>query len=344
MENRLPERQHNILMTLIREFIETAEPVGSGTLTRKYNIPCSPATIRNEMARLEEEGLLYQPHTSAGRVPTDRAYRYYVNHLLQKKTTPSIDMTEILKEYERYQDHIERALEYTSRKLAGVTRLTSLILAPRLRKTTFKYLRLSPLEDNKILIILMTNTGAIINKVITLEDSMSEDELEKMTRILNDRLAGMFLNDIKMDFFEKLPEHLQKDILEQISLMTAQTLDEGDDQVIQDGTVNLLKEPEFQDLERLKMVMELLDEEKVVAEILKKTLTNEDVRIYIGREHKQAPLQECSLITATYGIGGESMGVIGIIGPMRMPYQRVIPVVNDVARVISRKLTDLAEG
>ena len=330
-------------MALIREFISTAEPVGSGTLVRKYDISASSATIRNEMGKLEELGYLFQPHASSGRIPTDKAYRYYVNFLMQKQISPPDDVKEILHEYELYESHIQRLLEYTSKILADMTHFTSLVLAPRLRRTMFKYLKLAPLEGNQVLIIMMTNTGAIINKLIPMDRELPPESLERMTNILNDRLAGMYLGDIQMDFLEKMEEDLHKDILEHLTLLTRETLQNASDHFIYDGTVNLLDLPEFQNLEKLRIIMELLEEEKRVADILKKTLLVEGVKIYIGHEIPLAPVKECSFITASYQIGGTPVGTIGIMGPTRMPYQRIIPVVNAFATVFSRKLTKIAD-
>jgi heat-inducible transcriptional repressor len=342
MDNMLSSRQHQIIIALVKEFIATAEPVGSATLTHKYGITASSATIRNDMAKLEEQGYLQQPHTSAGRTPTDKAYRYYVNFLMQKQIKVPDEVRDILDEYEKYEAHVQNLLEYTSKSLADLTHFTSLILAPRLRKTMFKYMKIAPLEDNQMLIILMTNTGAIINKVIHLEKSIQLDKLERITNILNNRLGGMFLGDIHLEFLRQLENSLPPDLLQHIFELTRETLQSDENRFIYDGASNLMNLPEFQNLEKLRLIMLLLEEEKMVADILKQTLINEGVKIFIGQEHKLSPVEDCSFITATYQIGQTPLGTIGIMGPKRMPYQTLIPVVNAFANVFSKKLTRLS--
>ena len=340
MDVKLPKRQHQIILALIKEFITTAEPVGSTTLTRKYNISASSATIRNEMSRLESEGFMQQPHTSSGRVPTDKAYRYYVNCLLQQQVAPPTDVQEILREYEQYTAHVEKLLDHTSKLLANLTHYTSLILAPRLRRSLFRYVRLVPADDsNNVIIILMTNTGTLINKLVQLEQGMTAEGLERMTNLLNDRLSGMCLGDINVDFLQSLEPGLQLEILRRLAEVTRQTAASEDGNFIYDGTVNLLDSPEFRNLEKLKKILELLEEEKVVAEILNKTLTDSDVKVYIGSEHRLPKASDCAFITAAYSIGSTPVGSIGIMGPTRMPYQRLIPAIRAVAQVFSKKLS-----
>ncbi|MFP4497059.1 MAG: heat-inducible transcriptional repressor HrcA [Vulcanimicrobiota bacterium] len=342
--NSLSQRQQDILTALIEEYITLAEPVSSGIITGKYSIQASPATVRNEMARLEQLGYLHQPHASAGRIPTDRAYRFYVNSLMNRNIDIPREVKLFLEEFENFDAQIQRLLEYSSKKLADLTHYTSLILAPRLRKTMFKYLKMSSLEDNRLLIILMTNTGAIINKLIRLEHPMNQDILEKMTRILNHRLEGMFLGDIHMEFFSQFNENLPAEILSNLTLLTRETLLGDEDRFIYDGAVNLMELPEFQNLSKLKITMELLEEEKTVAEILKKTLDTQGLKVYIGKEHNLGPIEECSLITATYKLGNVSIGTVGVLGPTRMPYQRIIPVVRNFATIFSRKITAIANS
>ncbi len=342
MDDVLSKRQHQILLSLVQEFIDRAEPVGSSTLARKYGISASPATIRNEMARLEDMGYLYQPHTSSGRVPTDKAYRYYVNFLLKERISPPEDVQRVLREFESFDDHINRMVEYASKLLADLTHYTSLVLAPRLRKTMFKYLKLAPLEGNQVLIILLTNTGSVINKLIQVDVPLSEESLERMTNILNRRLSGMYLGDIKLDFLKSIERGLHQEILRHLSLLTMETL-QREDTLVYDGALNLLDLPEFQNIDRLKRIMELLEEEKIVADILKKTLSTEKGRIYIGREvPSQEPLDDITFITAPYYMGHMPIGSVGVLGPMRMPYHRIIPVVDAIAKIFSKKLTQKA--
>lgn len=343
METLLSSRQHRILVAIISEFITSAEPVGSTTLVRKYDILFSSATIRNEMSRLEEQGYLFQPHTSSGRIPTDRAYRYYVDFLMKKRLNPPQDIGMVLDEYKRLEAHLERLVEYTGRLLSDLTKYTSLVLVPRFRRTLFRYLKITPLEGNSIVLILMTNTGSILNKVIHLSREINEEHLRKMTKVLNDRLSGMFLGDINLEFLQNLPGDLHEDLIQNLSSLTFETLRDQESDMICEGTQHLFDLPEFQDLKRLRSIFEVLEDEKVVVEILKKTLTTEGLKVYIGSEHHMDEMKECSFITATYGMRGVPLGTIAVMGPTRMPYETIIPVVNSFAEVFSEKLNRLAE-
>ena len=343
METLLSSRQHRILVAIINEFIMSAEPVGSSTLVRKYDILLSSATIRNEMSRLEELGYLFQPHTSSGRIPTDRAYRYYVNFLMKKQLNPPQDIDIVLDEYKKLEAHLERLVEYTGRLLSDLTKYTSLVLVPRFRRTLFRYLKITPLEGNSIVLILMTNTGSILNKVIHLTREVNEEQLNKMTGILNDRLSGMFLGDINLEFLQNISGDLHEDLIQNLSNLTLETLKDQESDMICEGTRHLFDLPEFQDLKRLRSIFEVLEDEKVVVEILKKTLTTEGLKVYIGSEHHMDEMKECSFITATYGMRGVPLGTIAVMGPTRMPYETIIPVVNSFAEVFSEKLSQLSD-
>ncbi|MCD4783583.1 MAG: heat-inducible transcriptional repressor HrcA [Candidatus Eremiobacteraeota bacterium] len=343
MDEFFSKRKHAILVTLIQEFIATAEPVGSTYLVRKYDFNISPATMRNELAKLEDMGFLFQPYTSSGRIPTDKAYRYYVNFLMQEKLKPPMDVESTLEEFKRLEIHLQNLMEYTSKMLADLTHYTSLVLAPRFKKTLFRYLRITPIEGNRLLLILMTNTGSVLNKVIPISREISEEQLNKLTGVLNERLQGMFLEDIDIEFLQGIAGDLQEEILQHLGLLTKETVLGQESKFVYEGARHLLDLPEFQNLERLRMLFEILEDEKVLAEILKNTLTSEGMKIYIGREHHHKEIEECSLITATYGIGEVPLGTIAIMGPTRMPYGRIIPVVSACAQIFSDKLKKMAE-
>jgi len=343
MDTILPLRQQQILISLVNEFISTAEPVGSRTMMGKLNIQASPSTIRNEMAKLEKRGYLFQPHTSSGRIPTDKAYRYYVDFLMQRQIVPPGNLDVVLHEYKSLKAHLEKLVDYTGKLLADLTKYMSLVLVPRFRKTLFRYLKITPLDHNRILLILMTNTGSVLNKVIHLSRDVNEEKLKKMTEILNKRLSGMFLGDITLELLSGIPGDIHQGIIERLSELTREMVVEKENTVIYGGARHLLDLPEFQDLDRLRTIFQALDEEKVVVEILNKTLAYEGLKIYIGREHHLDEMKECSFITATYGLGGIPLGAIAILGPTRMPYERIIPVVSSFADIFSEKLAGLAD-
>lgn len=341
MSELLPSRQHNILITLVQEFISTAEPVGSSTLVRKYDFPVSSATMRNEMARLEEQGFLMQPHTSAGRIPTDRAYRYYVDFLMRRQIPTPREVERTLQEYGQLEVQLQRLLDFTVRILADTTHYTSLVLVPTFRRTMFRYLKITPLEGKRLLLIILTNTGAVLNKIIQLSQDISDEQIQRMTNILNERLANRFFGDIYPELLRGLSEDAHGEIINHIGALAREALLEGQNNVIYDGTKHLLNLPEFQDMEKLKVVFEMLEDEKVVVEILKKTLDTEGLKVLIGHELSFKEMQDCSLVTATYGTGETPVGTIAVMGPTRMPYSRIIPVVNACAEIFSEKISRL---
>jgi heat-inducible transcriptional repressor len=343
MEELLSPRQHQILLTIIQEFINSAEPVGSATLVNRYGFRLSPATLRNEMAKLEDLGFLFQPHTSSGRIPTDRAYRYYVNFLMQKRMDPPEDVETTLKEYERLEAHLHRLVEVTVKLLSDITHYTSIVLVPRFRQNLFRYLKITPIEGRRALLILMTNTGAILNKVITLNKDVTEEYLQRITENLNRRLEGVFLENISSELMKNIDDEATEEIAGHIGILARESALQEDKGLIYEGTKHLLTAPEFHDIERLKAIFEFLEDEKLISEILKNTLGNEGIKILIGEEHRMDLIRECSFITATYRLGQTPIGSLAIMGPTRMPYGRLIPVVNACAELFSEKLKKLGE-
>lgn len=343
MKSFLPPRLHQILIAIVKEFIASAEPIGSKAIVKKYDFSVSPATIRNEMAKLEELGFLFQPHTSSGRVPTDKAYRYYVNHILSQQMQPPVDVEAALKEYENLEFHFQKLIEYTVQLIADITHYTSLVLVPRFKRTLFRYIKITPIDGNRLLLIMMTNTGAILNKVIQVSRAISEEEQEKMTNILNERLSNKYFEDVYKELLEDTSEEMQEEIIQHIGLLTREALREQEDRLIYDGAKHLLEAPEFRDLDKLKTVFEALEDEKLVVEILKKTLENEGLQVIIGSENRAQEMKDCSIITATYGVRETPLGSIAVMGPTRMPYARIIPVINACAEIFSEKLEKFGE-
>ncbi|MCE1247244.1 MAG: heat-inducible transcriptional repressor HrcA [Firmicutes bacterium] len=343
MEDLFTPRQHQILLTIIQEFINTAEPVGSTTLVKRYGFALSPATLRNEMARLEDLGFLFQPHTSSGRIPTDRAYRYYVDFIMQKRIDPPEDVETTLREYERLEAHLHRLVEITVKLLSDITRHTSIVLVPRFRQNLFRYLKITPIEGRRILLILMSNTGAILNKVISLSRDVTEEYLAQITENLNRRLEGVFMENISLELQGKMEDEAQGEIAEHIGILAREVALQDDKGLIYEGTKHLLAAPEFHNIERLRSIFDFLEDEKIISEILRNTLRSEGIKILIGEEHKMESVRECSFITATYKFGSTPIGSLAVIGPTRMPYGRLIPVVNACAEIFTEKLNKLGD-
>lgn len=340
----LEPRQERILFAVIKEYIRTAEPVGSSAILNRYNPGCSSATIRNDMAELEAGGYITQPHTSAGRVPLDKAYRYYVNLLLDHAILPPAEAPVIDMEYREASSRIEYVIEHTSRILSNITRYSALILAPRLRKSLFKYLKLVPITDASILMVMLTNTGSVMNKKIDLSFPLDPADLEKITNILNERLREAPVETFGCCLAGLALGEANENILSQIQDAAIHMAEIENDRVVRSGVTQLFDLPEFKDIQKLKKIMELLDQEELIAEILNKTFSAPGIRVYIGKENRLCQMEDISMITATYNLGREPVGILGVIGPTRMNYDKVISVVNYVAESLSGKLQEFSIG
>lgn len=334
----LDARQEQVLLAVVRDYIRTAQPVSSSHLVDEYGLNCSSATVRNVMARLEENGFLVQPHTSAGRIPTDLAYRYYVDRLMETGIDLPPEAPVIREEVVHAQAMLDSLMDQASRLLTDTTRHTSLILAPRLRRSFYRYLQLVPLGPRRLLFVLLTKTGSIVEKLIDLSVPVSADQLEGMTEALNRRLRGMPLTEITHELLSELRNGVDDQILRGIRLTAQDESLDSDARLVLGGTSRLLDQPEFKDVERLRQILKILEEEKILAEVLNKTLTTPGFRIWIGHENELSEMSGCSLLAATYHLRGEPIGTIGILGPTRMPYGRMLSILSCVAQNVSQKL------
>lgn len=339
----LNNRQKKVLEIIIREFVESGEPVASATLANKYNMGFCSATIRNDMAKLEEMGYLEQPHTSSGRIPKDKAYRLYVDEIVSRKIAPPPEFAAqtIEREYQLIQIQLEILLEKTARLLSQLTHYTSMLLAPRLAKCLFKYLKLVSLSPRTILLFVLTNTGSIFHRTIEVSKPLSPEDLERVTNLLNDRLQGKSINRIEQLIGDDLSVEIGNELIDGLRGASYNILGDHSKDVILEGRTHLLDFFGFKDISRIKVLMELLEDEKVVAEILSGTLKGYGIQVFIGEENPVDEMKECSIVTATYDFDGEPIGTLGILGPKRMPYDKVIQIVNYIAENFSSKLRKL---
>lgn len=341
----LTPRQEKILLCLIQEFIDSAEPVASQILWEKYNLDFSPATIRNEMARLEEIGYLEQPHTSAGRIPTVKSYRLYVDRLMSQQDISQPDETFNLKARLREGELVD-LLEQASHILAQLTRYTSVILTPRARRGLFKILQLSLISRHTLLLTMLTNSGFLINKVIEVGQDFDVRLLPKITRLLNERLRGTPLDHISYELVEHILGeqefyNFNYQFLRLLSLSIEKLTQHLQDRLIYDGTSYLFEMPEFKDAQKLKEILQLLEEEKLMAEVLSKSLEARGVKVWLGEDFRLGQLNNVALVTANYKFKGEPIGSLGILGPTRMPYQRTISVVRYMAQGLSEIISQI---
>lgn len=335
---KVKERKKKILQLVVRNYILTAQPVGSRTIARKCNLDLSPATIRNVMADLEEEKFLTHPYSSAGRIPTDKGYRFYVEtlsiHRLSLKEEDCIQ-----KEFLCNGGGIEQIIKQTSRMLSSISHYTGLVLTPELERSVLKHIELVGLNSQEVLGIIVTRSGLVKSKVIRLRKKMSQAELKKITEFSNENLVGLNLEEIKK-LIETIEEKsAKKDLFKQVLEIMKHSLPlEKEGKIYLEGRSNILLQPEFKDMEKRKALFKILEEEEILSSLLKKILDEEGVRVVIGEENPCSVLKECSIVISAYKIRERAMGVLGIIGPKRMRYAKVIPLVEFTTKVISKIL------
>ena len=345
MASELDSRKKQILKVLTDDYISSAEPIGSRTIARKHNLGLSPATIRNEMADLEEGGYLEQPHTSAGRVPSEQGYRYYVDTLVSLCKLTDQDLEVIYTELERHHQGIEAVIHQTSRVLAQMTKYPSLILSPQIQTATFRKIQLIKLNDNTILVLLITDTGLIENKIIELQVEISDTELDRIANLLNQKLRGTCLKEIRSSLINELRSEMvfhEEFFNEALRLLVKSIATQTSERVFIEGATKILEQPEFTDVHKFKPLLKLLEEEERLYKMLSQNKQSGGAQVMIGHENQDQAMQECSVVTASYEISGRTVGVIGVLGPTRMDYSKVLPVVEYTAAALSELLTQLS--
>ncbi|MGE5673562.1 MAG: heat-inducible transcriptional repressor HrcA [Mycobacterium leprae] len=337
----MDERKNKVLQAIIEDYVATAEPVGSRTLARKYHLGVSPATIRNEMSDLEEMGYLEQPHTSAGRIPSDRGYRYYVDCLMETREIDQSEEAVIRRTFERKVREIDTLVRETARLLSETTHLTTVVSGPQIQKAHFREMRLVPLGGDKAVLMYITDSGFIENQVLELPVEVTMLELQRVTDVLNEQLRGQAVEALSRAAIAALQRELRRygALLEQTLDFLGQDVQPGGQRLYLGGTTNILSQPEFRDVDKVRNLLTLLEDNQVVANLLASGGAQEKPEVQIGEEIKIRELSDCSVVSATYRLGDEVIGRVGVIGPKRMEYARVIGVMNSV----TRHLGDAAE-
>ncbi len=347
----LNQRQWAILEAIIREYILTAEPVGSRTLTRRYDFGVSAATIRNEMSDLEELGFLEQPYTSAGRIPSDVGYRTFVDTILKSNHLPGISK-EVQNTYFSKKIQIHDLIKETTRMLSQLTHCISLGVAPDAQNTIFQHLQLISLAERKVIAVLVTDTGIVHNQMFSIPVTLDRKELSQISDFLNERLQGVALNKIDSVLMKKLELELVNrydvisDVVKALYVDFFKEVNQKLQDVFLDGTTYMMDQPEFtSDINKLKTVMNALEQRELLHQILNqnnsisKNDNDSDILITIGQENSQKEIQNCSIISTTYSVRGRPIGRIGIIGPTRMEYGKIITTVQYVANLLSEVLS-----
>lgn len=326
----LNERKKKILQIIIEDYISSAEPVGSRTIARKYDLGLSPATIRNEMSDLELLGYLEQPHTSAGRIPSAQAYRFYVDALIEPGTLTDNDMALIDGWYNESRRNIDDIFQSTAKILSRMTQNVSMVLTNQQTIANFCYLKFLPLDSQHAILCIVADDGSIDTNVVDIPLGMSSEEMDylagKMSKLLEDRN----LSDISVEILQNVHTDVVEDKLIFSSLLQAVRKMTGrrqEQKVFLGGTKQLLNQPEFRDVERVRNLLGILEEEKVLKDLLQ---GGEDsgLKVTIGSENKFTGIQDCSMVQATYRLNGQIVGTMAVLGPTRMEYGKVISVMD----------------
>lgn len=339
--SNLNERKKHILRAVTDDYIDTAEPVGSRTIARRYKLGISSATIRNEMADLEESGYLYQPHTSAGRIPSDKGYRYYVDVLVDPGIPTQDETKKINQLFTHQKEAMEKLVRRSTKLLAELTDYISVAVIPEHQNSTFRHLQLVSLDPYNVLAILVVDPGIVENKIFVTEKPFLPGELERISAHLNKKLRGLKVEDLSRTILAEIRDSspMTRDLLEALLELIDESLADTDDEMlICDGVIHILDQPEFQDIDKTKLVLSMIENRQSLANILLDFSSSSGVQVSIGEENLRPELKEMSLVTATYYRGGHSVGTIGVLGPTRMSYGRVIRLVEEISFVLSEVL------
>lgn len=324
---QLDERKTKILQAIIRNYLETGEPVGSRTISKYTDLNLSSATIRNEMADLEEIGYILQPHTSAGRIPSDKGYRFYVDAMMSEKEREVVEMKEMLVER---QDKMETLLKQVVKLLAQNTQYATMISAPRMHRNKVKFIQLSRVDDNQILAVIVVEGNVIKNKILAVEGGLSDETLLKLNILLNTNLNGLSLDEINLGMIAALKSQagIHSDIVSEVIDAVADAIKADEDlEIYTSGANNIFRYPELADQARASELINTFEEKQQLHELVVDTLSDEKntgIQVYIGDETPVQSMKDCSVVTATYELGGGMRGTIGIIGPKRMDYDKVV--------------------
>ena len=326
-KDQLGERKMKILHAIIQTYLETGEPVGSRTISKYTDLNLSSATIRNEMADLEELGYILQPHTSAGRIPSDKGYRLYVDMLMEEKEQELNDMQEQMLEKA---DKMDQLLSQAAKVLANNTNYATMVSAPVNNANKIKFIQLSNVDEEQLLAVIVLGGNVIKNKIITMDEQLSNENLLKLNMLLNTSLNGMSIEEINLGLIARLKEQagihsaVGSDVLDAVA--DAIQVDDGM-HIYTSGATNIFRYPELSDKQSAQEIISAFEEKQQLSELVTQTLAQEDntgIQVYIGDETPVQTMKDCSVVTATYELGEGMKGTIGIIGPKRMDYEHVL--------------------
>jgi heat-inducible transcriptional repressor len=341
----LNERAQQLLRVLIENYIRDGQPVGSRVLSRESGLSLSSATVRNVMADLEELGFVTSPHTSSGRVPTDKGYRFFVDTLLHVQPLESDAVTQLRRQLDAGHDSSKALIATASQLLSSITHLAGVVTLPRTQQAAITQIEFVGLSENRVLAVLVLNDREVQNRILQLDRYFSPDELKRAANYLNEQVRGRTLNQARTEILRQMKETQER--MNQImvdAISVAQKVFEPDPQsddrieYVIAGETNLMGVAELTSVERLRRLFEAFNEKRDFLHLLDQSLKAEGIQIFIGHESGYQVLDDCSVVTAPYGVGDSVMGVLGVIGPTRMAYERVIPIVDVTAKLLGAAL------
>ncbi len=324
----LDERKVKILNAIIQNYMETGEPVGSRTISKSSDLNLSSATIRNEMSDLEELGYIVQPHTSAGRIPSDKGYRFYVDHLIAEKDEEISDIKDLMIEKT---EKMEKMLKQVVKVLANNTQYATMISAPALSGTKVKFVQLSQVNENQILSVVMMSGNIVKNKLIDVDEPLNSENMLKLNMLLNTNLNGLTVSDINLALISRMKAQAGEfeEIIEQVLQTVAETIGDEEMEIYTSGATNIFKYPELADTQKASEFISAFEEKEELRNLISDIETDGEktgtgIQVYIGDESPIQTMKDCSVVTATYELGEGVKGTIGIIGPKRMDYKNVM--------------------
>lgn len=333
-KDQLDGRKVTILKAIIKTYLETGEPVGSRTISKYTDLNLSSATIRNEMSDLEELGYIVQPHTSAGRIPSDKGYRFYVDQIMQEKEE---EFTEIKELMLKRVDRVELLLKQMARILAQNTNYAALISAPQYHRNKLKFIQLSKVDDGKLLVVIVVEGNMIKNTMIPISQQLSDEGLLNLNILLNNALNGLTIEEINLDVISRLKEQagIHSEVVDRVLNEVAEAIraDDDDLQIYTSGATNIFKYPELSDGEMASRLIGTLEQKELLQELVDDVNSSESssgIQVYIGEEAPVQTMRDCSIVTANYELGEGLRGTIGIIGPKRMDYEKVLNTLRNL--------------
>ena len=341
----MDSRKEKILEAVVLDYIETAEPVGSRTISKKYDLGVSSATIRNEMADLEEMGLIEQPHTSAGRVPSEAGYRYYVDYLMNKSNIQEEAKQLISTTIRNKREQVGEVLRDSMKMLAEVTNCTTVMMLDDKHGSTLKLLQLLLVEPGKALMVIIKEDDKIENRFMDIPETMTKEDLDLVSMMINQNLRGLKVDDWQRNILENIFQNLshQRQVVDCALEMLSSILgiQNTDKKIYLDGGLNMLSQPEFKDVTKVKSLLQSLEQQEVLAQLMEADDNETGITVKIGAETGIDQVKDCSVIVANYKVKGETVGKVGLIGPTRMDYATAVSMLNTMALTLEEAYQEI---